>query len=45
MIQDFIDTLNNCEFARFAPGDQGTMMENVYQQGINVISEIENQLK
>ncbi len=45
IIQDFIDTLNNCEFARFAPGDQGTMMENVYQQGINVISEIEDQLK
>lgn len=45
IIQDFIDTLNNCEFARFAPGDQGTMMENVYKQGIHVISEIEDQLK
>lgn len=45
IIQDFIDTLNNCEFARFAPGDQGTMMENIYKQGIKVISEIEDQLK
>jgi len=45
IIQDFVETLNNCEFARFAPGDQGTMMEKVYKQGINVISEIEDQLK
>lgn len=45
IIQDFVETLNNCEFARFAPGDQGTMMEKVYQQGIDVISEIEDQLK
>jgi len=45
IIQDFVETLNNCEFARFAPGDQGIMMEKVYQQGINVISEIEDQLK
>jgi hypothetical protein len=45
IIQDFVETLNNCEFARFAPGDQATMMEKVYQQGINVISETENQLK
>jgi len=44
-IKDFIDTLDNCEFARFAPGDKGTMMEKVYQQGIKVISEIEDQLK
>lgn len=45
IIFDFVETLNNCEFARFAPGDQGTMMEKVYQQGINIISEIEDQLK
>lgn len=45
IIHDFVETLNNCEFARFAPGDQRTMMEKVYQQGINVISEIEDQLK
>jgi len=45
VIQEFIDTLNNCEFARFAPGDKDSTMEKVYQQGIEVISKIEDQLK
>lgn len=45
IVQDFVETLNDCEFARFAPGDQGIIMEKVYQQGIKVISEIEDQLK
>ena len=45
VIQEFIDTLNNCEFARFAPGDKGSNMEKVYEQGLQIISKIENQLK
>lgn len=45
VIREFIDTLNNSEFARFAPGDKDSMMEKVYQQGLNIISEIEDQLK
>ncbi|NOR86573.1 MAG: protein BatD [Bacteroidales bacterium] len=45
VILEFIDTLNNCEFARFAPGDKGSNMEKVYQQGIDIISKIEDQLK
>lgn len=45
VVNEFIDTLNNCEFARFAPGDKDSMMEKVYQQGIAIISKIEDQLK
>lgn len=45
VIREFIDTLNNSEFARFAPGDKDSMMEKVYQQGLNIISKIEDQLK
>jgi len=45
VVHEFVDTLNNCEFARFAPGDKDSMMERVYQQGIAVISKIEDQLK
>jgi hypothetical protein len=45
LIDEFLDALNNCEFARFAPGDKGTMMEKVYQQGIQIISKTEDQLK
>ena len=45
VVHEFVDTLNNCEFARFAPGDKDSMMEKVYHQGIGVISKIEDQLK
>jgi len=45
VIQEFVDTLNNCEFARFAPGDKDSTMEKVYQQGLEIISKIEDQLK
>jgi len=44
-ITQFIDTLNNCEFARFAPGDSASTMENIYNESVNIISLIENELK
>ncbi|MCD4683456.1 MAG: protein BatD, partial [Bacteroidales bacterium] len=44
-INQFIETLNNCEFARFAPGDSSSKMENIYNEAVNIISLIENELK
>lgn len=44
-IRAFIDTLNNCEFARFAPGNKAENMEQVYQQALETISRIERELK
>ena len=40
----FIDLLNSCEFARFAPGDPGKKMEDLYQKGIEVITKAEKNL-
>ncbi len=34
VIDSFINTLNNIDFARFAPGDAGGKMENVYNEAI-----------
>ncbi len=45
IIHEFSDTLNDCEYARFAPGDKASTMEKVYKQGIDIISKIEDQLK
>ena len=45
IVKAFVDTLDDCEFARFAPGDKTSTMEKIYQQGIDVISEIEDQIK
>jgi hypothetical protein len=45
LVQDFVDTLNKCEYARFAPGDEGKKMDELYQQGIEVISNAERTIK
>lgn len=45
LIDQFIRTLNECEFARYAPGaDANATMENVYQAAIDTISKIEDTL-
>ena len=41
LTQQFIDTLNSCEFARFAPGSAEEKMDDLYQRGIDVISKAE----
>lgn len=45
LIKEFIDTLNECEFARFAPGDPNQAMDKVYKASLSVIGEMENQVK
>jgi len=44
-ISKFTETLNNCEFARFAPGDSNTAMEKIYNESINIISHMERELR
>lgn len=41
----FNDVLNDCEFARFAPGDPQATMDKIYQDAETVISELENVIK
>lgn len=42
---EFIEVLNNCEYARFAPGDASEKMEELYNQGIQIISKTERTIK
>ena len=44
LTQQFVDTLNYCEFARFAPGSAEEKMDDLYQRGIDVISKAEKVL-
>lgn len=44
-ISHFMDTLNHCEFARFAPGESGSDMKNIYDESVGIISKIESELK
>lgn len=44
-IREFLNALNDCEFARFAPGDENQAMDKVYSSSIEVISKMENSIK
>ena len=45
LIKEFIDALNQCEFARYAPGDENAAMDKVYSSAVDVISKMENSIK
>lgn len=45
LIKEFLDALNDCEFARFAPGDSNQAMDRVYSAALEVISKMENSIK
>lgn len=44
LIQQFLQVLNDCEFARYAPGDPNANMENVYNSAIEAITKMEDNL-
>ncbi|MEA3477471.1 MAG: BatD family protein [Bacteroidota bacterium] len=44
-INEFIQTLDHCEFARFAPGDKSSSMNEIYTEALSIISRIERELK
>lgn len=41
LCDEFVDTLNTCEFARFAPGDATAKMQGLYDKGLEVIMKVE----
>jgi len=44
LTQQFLKVLNDCEFARYAPGDANENMENVYNSAIDAITKMEDNL-
>lgn len=45
IVNEFVDLLNSCEFARFAPGDPSKKMDELYHKGIELITKAEKLLK
>ncbi len=45
IVNEFVDLLNSCEFARFAPGDPNKRMDELYHKGIESITKAEKLLK
>lgn len=41
----FLAVLNDCEFARYAPGDPAQTMDKIYMASVKVMSEMENMIK
>ena len=36
--EEFVETLNTCEFARFAPGDASQHMQTIYNKALDMIA-------
>lgn len=45
LIVEFIGVLNECEYARYAPGNENEAMDKVYSASVEVISKMENSIK
>ena len=44
-IKGVLDVLDTCEFARFAPVESGNSMDALYEKTIDIISQLEEQVK
>jgi len=44
-IKQFTGVLESCEYARFAPGDKSGRMQEIYNEALDIISKIEQELK
>lgn len=42
VVDTFLKVLDDCEYARYAPGDSNKAMDNVYSLAIEIISKLEN---
>ena len=45
LIKEFMAVLNECEFARYAPGNESEAMDKVYAASVGIISKMENNIK
>ena len=43
--KEYMDILETCEYARFAPGDEGHAMDELYQKTMDVMNKMENTIK
>lgn len=45
LMKEFIDILNTCEFARYAPAQTSDAMDKLYEQTVEAIGKMENTIK
>lgn len=45
LIDQVTGLIGNCEFARYAPGDESGKMDSIYNDAVNVIGQMDNSIK
>jgi len=45
IISQFVETLHNTEFSRFAPGEKTVNMERIYNEALEIIAKMERELR
>ena len=45
LTKEFMDILNTCEFARYAPSQGSEAMDKLYAQTVDAIGKMENTIK
>ena len=45
LISQLLEIMGNCEFARYAPGEESIHMDRVYEDSANIIGQLENMIK
>lgn len=45
VVQQLVETMNDCEFARYAPGDPSQTMDKIYAAATEVIDKMESSIK
>lgn len=45
LINEFMEILNACEFARYAPGRASDVMDKIYGQTVDAIGKMESTIK
>ncbi|MDR1406612.1 MAG: BatD family protein [Tannerella sp.] len=45
LLNEYMDILNTCEFARYAPNQMSDAMEHLFRQTVDAISKMENTIK
>jgi len=45
LVEEFIELVDTCEYAQYAPAGESFLLEDVYLKAINIISKLEQEIK
>jgi len=45
LIDEFVELVNTCEYAQYAPAAESVSLENIYRKSIKIISKLEQEIK